>query len=90
MRRFDFCIMAFNQDKFLRLRNEFPRFVYEGFEYGLSEGDFVATFRFSCGEYMFMPKHTFKHKDFYSFNHLSNEQIEYRSSKSNCCFSISA
>ncbi len=68
--------MAFNQDKFLRLRNEFPRFVYEGFEYGLSEGDFVATFRFSCGEYMFMPKHTFKHKDFYSFNHLSNEQIE--------------
>lgn len=69
--------MACNQDKFLRLRKEFPCFVYEGFEYALSEsGDFVVTFRFSCGGECFSPKHVFVLKEGLSFNRLSGEQIE--------------
>lgn len=65
-----------NREKYLRLREEFPCFEYRGFDYEIVNGDFIAVFHFVCGEHSFNPKHIFKQKSFYSFNHLDKERIE--------------
>ncbi len=65
-----------NREKYLRLREEFPCFEYRGFDYGIVNGDFTAEFHFVCGEHSFNPKHIFKQKSFYGFNHLDKERIE--------------
>lgn len=68
--------MEQNNSTYLRLREEYPCFEYRGFDYGVENGDFTAVFHFVCGEHSFNPKHVLKKKDFYSFDHLTKEQIE--------------
>ncbi len=71
--------MLCNQDKFLRLREEFPCFVYEGFEYEIIEsGDFVVEFRFRCGENFFSPRHIF----------ASNEDLDFSAVEKGCLESL--
>lgn len=65
-----------NQEKYNHLRESYPCFEYKGFEYDIVECDFVLRFHFCCKNHSFTPTHTFKAKEFYSFNHLSKEQLD--------------
>lgn len=65
-----------NQEKYNQLRESYPCFEYRGFEYDIVEGDFVLKFHFYCRNHSFTPTHTFKSKEFYSFNHLSKAQLD--------------
>ena len=65
-----------NQEKYNQLRESYPCFEYRGFEYDIVEGDFVLKFHFYCRNHSVTPTHTFKAKEFYSFNHLSKAQLD--------------
>ncbi len=69
-------MIADNSGKYKQLREAYPCFEYNGFEYGIVESDFEMVFHFSCGEHSFNPKHILKSKNFYSFADLNKEQLD--------------
>lgn len=53
-------------DKFLKLRDEFPFFVYEGYDYRYSDNGLDISFHFNIsGRFHFSPSTFIPHKDFF-------------------------
>lgn len=64
-----------NTEKFNSFRKQYPLFVYEDFKYSIDEKGFKIEFTFINGEHTFSPTLLVEKKDFFSFSHLSKEQL---------------
>lgn len=65
-----------NIEKFNSFRKQYPLFVYESFEYSIDEKGLKIEFTFINGEHTFSPTLLVEKKDFFSFSHLSKEQLD--------------
>ncbi len=65
-----------NTDKFHAFREKYPLFVYENFKYSIEENGLKIEFTFVNGEHTFSPTLLVEKKDFFSFSHLSKEQLD--------------
>ncbi|MBO5844994.1 MAG: hypothetical protein J6Q96_09025 [Bacteroidales bacterium] len=65
-----------NTDKFHAFREKYPLFVYENFKYSIEENGLKIEFTFVNGEHTFTPTLLVEKKDFFSFSHLSKEQLD--------------
>jgi UDP-N-acetylmuramoylalanine--D-glutamate ligase len=64
-----------NSEKFNSFRKQYPLFVYEDFKYSIDEKGLKIEFTFINGEHTFSPTLLVEKKDFFSFSHLSKEQL---------------
>lgn len=64
-----------NNEKFNSFRKQYPLFVYEDFKYSIDEKGLKIEFTFINGEHTFSPTLLVEKKDFFSFSHLSKEQL---------------
>lgn len=64
-----------NTEKFNSFRKQYPLFVYEDFKYSIDEKGLKIEFTFINGEHTFTPTLLVEKKDFFSFSHLSKEQL---------------
>lgn len=64
-----------NSEKFNSFRKQYPLFVYEDFKYSIDEKGLKIEFTFINGEHVFSPTLLVEKKDFFSFSHLSKEQL---------------
>ncbi|MED9962601.1 MAG: UDP-N-acetylmuramoyl-L-alanine--D-glutamate ligase [Bacteroidales bacterium] len=65
-----------NSEKFNSFRKQYPLFVYEDFKYSIDEKGLKIEFTFINGEHLFTPTLLVEKKDFFSFSHLSKEQLD--------------
>ncbi|MEE0882660.1 MAG: UDP-N-acetylmuramoyl-L-alanine--D-glutamate ligase [Bacteroidales bacterium] len=65
-----------NSEKFNSFRKQYPLFVYEDFKYSIDEKGLKIEFTFINGEHIFSPTLLVEKKDFFSFSHLSKEQLD--------------
>ena len=65
-----------NSEKFNSFRKQYPLFVYEDFKYSIDEKGLKIEFTFINGEHTFSPTLLVEKKDFFSFSHLSKEQLD--------------
>lgn len=65
-----------NNEKFNSFRKQYPLFVYEDFKYSIDEKGLKIEFTFINGEHTFTPTLLVEKKDFFSFSHLSKEQLD--------------
>ena len=65
-----------NTEKFNSFRKQYPLFVYESFEYSIDEKGLKIVFTFINGEHTFKPSLLVEKKDFFTFSHLSKEQLD--------------
>lgn len=65
-----------NTEKFNSFRKQYPLFVYEDFKYSIDEKGLKIEFTFINGEHTFVPTLLVEKKDFFSFSHLSKEQLD--------------
>ncbi len=65
-----------NSEKFNSFRKQYPLFVYEDFKYSIDEKGLKIEFTFINGEHTFTPTLLVEKKDFFSFSHLSKEQLD--------------
>ena len=65
-----------NSEKFNSFRKQYPLFVYEDFKYSIDEKGLKIKFTFINGEHTFTPTLLVEKKDFFSFSHLSKEQLD--------------
>ena len=65
-----------NSEKFNSFRKQYPLFVYENFKYSIDEKGLKIEFTFVNGEHTFSPTLLVEKKDFFSFSHLSKEQLD--------------
>ena len=64
-----------NSEKFNSFRKQYPLFVYKDFKYSIDEKGLKIEFTFINGEHTFSPTLLVEKKDFFSFSHLSKEQL---------------
>ncbi len=65
------------QSLFEKLRNEYPCFSYESFNYELTNGQLNIEFLFSIGEKIrFTPKLQIPQRDFYHYENLNSEELD--------------
>lgn len=65
-----------NTEKFNSFRKQYPLFVYESFDYTIDEKGLKIEFTFINSEHTFKPSLLVEKKDFFSFSHLSKEQLD--------------
>lgn len=65
-----------NSEKFNSFRKQYPLFVYEDFKYSIDKKGLKIEFTFINGEHTFSPTLLVEKKDFFSFSHLSKEQLD--------------
>ncbi len=66
-----------NNDKYLNLRQIYPFFTYESYQYSFKEDYFEAEFVFNLSDkYSFRPTLKFPARDFYKFKDLPEELIQ--------------
>ena len=65
-----------NSEKFNSFRKQYPLFVYEDFKYSIDEKGLKIEFTFINSEHTFTPTLLVEKKDFFSFSHLSKEQLD--------------
>ncbi len=66
-----------NSDKYLKLRQEYPFFVYENYNYSIKDNCLEAEFIFNLSDkYFFKPTLKFPRRDFYKFQDLSDDLLK--------------
>ena len=65
-----------NREKFNSFREKYPLFIYESFSYEIDEKGLKIEFTFINSEHTFKPSLLVEKKDFFSFSHLSKEQLD--------------
>lgn len=65
-----------NSEKFNSFRKQYPLFIYESFNYEIDEKGLKIEFTFINSEHTFKPILFVEKKEFFSFSHLSKEQLD--------------
>ena len=65
-----------NTEKFNNFRKQYPLFIYESFNYEIDEKGLKIEFTFINSEHTFKPSLFVEKKEFFSFSHLSKEQLD--------------
>jgi UDP-N-acetylmuramoylalanine--D-glutamate ligase len=65
-----------NTEKFNNFRKQYSLFIYESFNYEIDEKGLKIEFTFINSEHTFKPSLFVEKKEFFSFSHLSKEQLD--------------